>query len=406
MRLAEYVRIIANNIWFGLVSCFLHRDPHIVLFGSWMGTRFADNSRFLFQYLSENKEALHLKRVIWVTRKPEINDMLRKMNYESYLCGTKESKYWHLKSGVHILCNSTNHFGHDTDIDIQYSFGAKKIQLWHGAGMKAVGASANRHVSNQFMKRLKSNYFINKIMSEGGWGEAYFLTTSELQLEICLASFRCSKKVMFVSNYPRNCECLELLDEEKRVIDRIKQYKGTILYLPTFRDKGSRYTHPLNEKGIKLFLKKNNYLWIEKQHSFSTIQQSDNNDANVMHLNSAFDINVLYPFVNAIVSDYSTVTFDGVYRHIPVIMYTPDLDDYNKGSNGLLSGFETYYAPVMTKNPLIVLEMLEDALKNIYFDKKERVDFYKKVFEDFWNNSKSPYETIWNDIKKKAHISI
>lgn len=120
------IKTIANNLYVGLESGVIHRDPHIVLFGAWMGAKFADNSRFLYQYLEKNKSKLGLKRVIWVTRSSEVESMLKNMGYECYLCGTKESKYWHLKSGVHIVCNATNRQGHEADIDIQYSWGAKK----------------------------------------------------------------------------------------------------------------------------------------------------------------------------------------------------------------------------------------------------------------------------------------
>ena len=206
MKLAQYIKTVFSNIWFGMLGLILHRDSHIVLFGSWMGLRFADNSRFLFQYLSKNKEALHLKRVIWVTRDSNINTMLNKMNYESYLCGTKASKYWHLKSDIHVVCNSMNRFGHDADIDIQYSFGAKRVQLWHGVGMKAVGASANSHMSSSFMKKLKTNRFIHKLITEGGWGEPFFLSPSPTQQTINQACCECSRRGMFITNYPRNCE--------------------------------------------------------------------------------------------------------------------------------------------------------------------------------------------------------
>ncbi len=53
-----------------------------------MGEKFADNSRFLFQYLHQEKQELLLKRVIWVTRNKNLKDELSEMGYEVYLCGS------------------------------------------------------------------------------------------------------------------------------------------------------------------------------------------------------------------------------------------------------------------------------------------------------------------------------
>ncbi len=401
------LKTIFTNIWVGIESSVLHRDRNAVLFGAWMGTKFADNSRFLYQYLSKNKESLGLKRVIWATRNEEVNALLNNLGYESYLCGTKESRYWHLKAGVHILCNATNRQGHDADIDIQYSWGARKIQLWHGVGMKSVGAIANEHISvgGSFWNRLKSNRNLNMLMSEGGWGEAYFLTTSPEKLKVCRAIAACSEESMFISNYPRNCECVELLPKENEVISRVKGYKGSIFYLPTFRKDYSAYMHPLTDAGVKQFLIDNDFLWIEKPHSASTFQFQDTGVKNVLYLDSDFDVNVLYPFVSAIVSDYSSAVFDAVYRHIPVVMYTPDIEVFKNGNIGLTFDIESNCKAVIVRDLYEVVPVLSEVADGSYFSNSDREAFFSKYRREFWNDSNASYEKIWADIKQKAKIN-
>jgi len=400
------LKTIFSNVWVGIESGALRRDKNVVLFGAWMGTKFADNSRFLFQYLSKNKNFLGLRKVIWVTRNEEVNALLNNLGYESFLCGTKESRYWHLKAGVHILCNATNRQGHDADIDIQYSWGARKIQLWHGVGMKSVGAIANEHISagGSFWSRLKSNRNLNMLMSEGGWGEAYFLTTSPLKLKICQAIAACSEESMFISNYPRNCECIELLPKENEVINQVKRYKGAVFYLPTFRKDYSAYVHPLTDAGVKQFLIDNDFLWIEKPHSASTFQFRDTDIKNVLFLDSDFDVNVLYPYVSAVVSDYSSAVFDAVYRHIPVIMYTPDIEIFKNGNIGLTFDIESNCASVIARTILETIQMLDEVSGASYFRKPGRTEFYDRYIEEFWNNTKASYDQIWIDIKNKAKM--
>ena len=401
------IKTIVKNIAVGIEGVKLRRDPSIVLVGAWMGSKFADNSRFLFQYLSDNKESLNLKRVVWVTRKPEVVDILRQMGYEAYLCGTKESRYWHLKSGLHIVCNATNRQGHDADIDIQYSWGAKKVQLWHGVGMKSVGAIANEHKSigkaGGIWHKLKSIRGLNAIMSEGGWGEAFFLTTSEAKLKTCQAIAACSRESMFISAYPRNCHCIRLLPEEERVIQEIKQYKGRILYLPTFRKDHGKYIHPLSSEELRNFLVQNDYLWIEKPHSASTFNFSDDGFRNVLRLKADFDINVLYPECSVLISDYSSAVFDAVYRFMPVVMYTPDLQEFKNGNIGLTFDIETECKTVICKDLDGLMCYLENAFQGTYLSEQDRLDFYKKYRMEFWSDRDSVYGEIWNDILSKIN---
>lgn len=386
-----------------IVGLFFKRDKKIILFGAWMGEKFADNSRFLFQYLSNYKEDLGISRVVWVTRNEQVCKLLNEIGYDCVLCGTKSSKYLHLKAGTHIICNASNRLGHEADIDIQYSWGAKKIQLWHGVGIKKIGASANSHVGyagkTRLWNKIKRNRFFNMITSEGGWNEAYFLSTSELNRRINMDFTACNKKSTFISCYPRNCSCIKLLKNEENLIENIKKFNGCFLYLPTFRSDGTDYTHPLESLKIREFLKKNNCLWIEKPHSASKIVFKDAGD-NIICLESSFDVNVLYPYISAIVSDYSSCVFDAIYRKIPTIIYAPDLYEYQNGSNGLLFDLNDYCKPILTMNLKDLFHQMILISKFDFFSQKGMLELYSKIREEHWSNIDSSYEKIWSDIKK------
>lgn len=390
------------NLCVAIYGVFFPRDKRVVLFGAWMGEKFSDNSRFLFQYLEKNKDKLGIDNVIWATRNGIVRDKLTNIGYKVVLCGSKESKYWHLKSGIHIICNANNRCGHDADIDIQYSWGAKKIQLWHGVGMKKVGASANSHhdfgCSKGLWSKIKRNRLFNALTSEGGWNEAYFLSTSEINKKINMDLAACSDKSVFISGYPRNCPCLSLFSEEMEIINKIKKYNGCILYLPTFRLDDSNIVYPIAYEDVKKFLVENNFLWIEKPHSASKQLMSEKESNNVLCLDSSFDINVLYPYVSAVVSDYSSCVFDAVYHHIPTIMFTPDLDEFELGSNGLLFDIRDYCNAVLAFDENVLIDYLNKISSFSFFKSKSTEQFYEKVRNDFWNNSDYSYNEIWNDI--------
>lgn len=395
---------VMTNLIVAVHGLFFPRDKRIVLFGAWMGEKFSDNSRYLFQYIEKNKDELGISKVIWATRNPKLCKNLCNMGYMAILCGTKESKYWHLKSGVHIICNASNRSGHDADIDIQYSWGAKKIQLWHGVGMKKVGASANNHHdfggSNGLWKKIKRIRWFNMVTSEGGWNEAYFLSTSAINKKVNMDLAACNEKSIFISGYPRNCTCLYVLPEERRIIHQLQKYRGCVLYLPTFRLNGTNIIYPIEFDEVKSFLKKYNYLWIEKPHSASKQKMTKQKGENVLCLDPSFDINVLYPYINAVISDYSSCVFDAVYHHIPTVMYTPDLDEYKSGANGLLFDIETYCKSILAINEQKLIDYLGKIATDTFFEEKQIEQFYSEVKKDFWNNSDYSYEEIWKDISK------
>ena len=52
------------NLLVFIANLFIRRDKKVLLFGSWMGNRFADNSRFLFQHLAAHRDAYGLKHIV------------------------------------------------------------------------------------------------------------------------------------------------------------------------------------------------------------------------------------------------------------------------------------------------------------------------------------------------------
>ena len=83
-KLKTKIIYILSNILLAIQSLSWHKDSTVVLMGSWFGEKFADNSRFLFQYLSNNKERLGLTHIVWVSKSKLIVNDLNTMGYEAY----------------------------------------------------------------------------------------------------------------------------------------------------------------------------------------------------------------------------------------------------------------------------------------------------------------------------------
>lgn len=384
----------------------IQRDPKVVLFGAWMGTKFADNSRYLYQYLFKNKKKLDLKRVIWVTRSKDVCTMLKEIGYESYLIGSKESNYWHLKAGVHIICNAIADIPNfHADIDTKLSMGAKKIQLWHGVGgIKAVGLASNEAKKNapghnKIVEKVLNSGAYRIMTSTGTWINAYVLATGKQCAKANVAYIGCDPERIFISGYPRNCECLKLLPEEEAFIEELKSYSGSILYLPTFRSDDSAYIHPLKDERIRTFLKENNILWIEKPHTADVKGDAVvDAGANICNLDPSFDINTIYSKVSCVMTDYSSVAFDAVYHKKPLIMYCPDIDKFRHGDVGFMIDFENYFNDELCENLDGTFSMIKDIFRNPDAFLEDRKNSYWKINEYAFDNKTYSYEEIWRDI--------
>ena len=391
-----------KNLFYLMFSAAYHaffrkRDQGVVLVGAWMGEKFADNSRYLYQYLSSHAEQLNLKHVVWATRNPKLKEELEASGYECCLIGTKESFDWHMKAGVHILCNAVTSYRHfQADIDTRYSYGAKKIQLWHGVGVKSIGVRSN---SLRNRPQRRPSYLRRQLAAEGGWGNAYFLCTSPLNMDINQKNENYIRDFMFISMYPRYCQCLQYTQNEKDIIETIKTYPVSILYLPTFRTTDGGYVHPLSDFEFCNWLSENGVLWIEKPHSASSRNEEEApNAVNRLLLDHSFDINVLYDFITVLATDYSSAAFDAIYHQKPVLLYVPDLETYQTKDVGLLVDYSTFWPSLLCRNTAEIRETVSQAVHERFFT-DERNSTYDRIRTEFFQNQQANYEDIWDCIR-------
>lgn len=394
-------RYLCINLGVLVINLFIKRDHNSVLIGAWMGEKFSDNSRYLYQFLSANKEELDLKHVVWVTRNEEIFEELTMLGYEVYMCGTLSSFYWHLKSGTHILCNAIyvlQNGRFKPDIQTNLSFGAKRVQLWHGVGLKAIGTASNKSNLGKLEFNPRRFSFLRIITSPGGWFDYSFLTTSPKYLEANFQMSFCNKDKMFISSYPRNCECLGLLSREKEIINQISDFKTKIIYLPTFRSDYSNYKHPLLDPDLIAYLEENDILWIEKQHSASDFSFHDVNSKNIFSLDDKFDVNVIYDYIDIVISDYSSAAFDAVYKNIPMIMYTPDLEDFKNGDVGFVYDINYYCNPFIVYDLTDLVSSIDRIYSGNYINYQTSLGI-QLIKSDFFENRESDYKQFWKDLQ-------
>ena len=398
-----------KNIKWVLNSLFWKKDPSVVIFGSWFGKKFADNPRFLFEYLSENKDSLGLSHVVWITRSEEVLQTVRSLGYEAYLLDSPESVKYHKIAKYHIANNApaSNDKNRGSELYNQFSFRAHKVNLWHGVAVvkgitydsKIYREKRKKHpfiyTINEFLKR-NSSFYRKFFFYEGGWGDCYFVAPSVVEMDKMFRSHMLPEKRFIITGYARNCPCPKLTKEEEAVIDIIKKYQTSIIYMPTFRTGDNEFDFRTVGLEIKDFLEQNNILWIQKGHTADKHLDSYSFVGNILCLTNDFDTNVIVPLITILVSDYSTAMMDGLYHKKPVLLYTPDFDVFSQGERGLVPEAKDIMAGC--GNLYYNIEELKIGLKSA-IDNPESVKpvGYNKTRELYWGEEKS-LEQIWKDI--------
>lgn len=375
-----HVKAVILNILTVIFNVFIRRDTSVWIIGGWMGKRFADNSRYLYQYLHQNKEQYGIKKVIWITRSSEIYSELKTMGYTVEMINSVKGIFWHLKSGVHVVCNMPyDNGGFFGDINGNLSYGAKKIQLWHGFPIKA-----NQKGKSALSGRKIHKSKLYKLSLPGEWNEKqYIISISKECSERYKVWFGKENLNLVECGYPRNCECVRYLKIEEELFERIGKYNISILYLPTFRNQEIEFHHPLSDDKLVQWIRENNVMWIEKPHSASAMdnffaEAQNRIGDNLVQLSDVFDVNVLLPKVTLLITDYSSVSVDAIYFDRPVVYYVPDFETYCSSDRGLTDGFEK-----VTKGPKAYrvdeilncikerLECPKPSLKEEYIEIKE-----------------------------------
>lgn len=404
-KLLRKAATLTDNAWMAVRSLFWKRRRDTVLFGAWFGDKFADNSRFLYQYLSENKQQLGLQHVVWVTRNEELMHELRSMGYEAHMMDSPRSIFFHKTAFMHVVCNSTTlHNPIPPDIDIRYSFGAKRVNLWHGVGVvKGVGCASKEYqrrkeehkklyAIKEWLERFK--LYRQFVTGTGGWGDFYFLSPTETDTKQFREFSYIPEKNFIQTQYPRTCPAPKVTALEQQVLDRIKKSQRVVLYLPTFRTGSNQFDFSKVAEQLEDVLEQENILWIQKAHSASGTALSDDQTGPILNLPPSFDINVIMPAISMLVTDYSSAASDARFFHKPVLFYVPDLEEYMNGDNGI-----TEEAEELLRGPQFtdIRQLAEGLRKYMNAPEEAKPADYEAIREKYWGKEMTLAE-IWEDI--------
>jgi CDP-glycerol glycerophosphotransferase (TagB/SpsB family) len=357
-----------------VVTTFIPRSNKIWVIGSWFGMRYADNSRYLFEYLNDNKEEYGLDKIIWVTDDPIVLDFIRTTGRLAYKKKSLIGCYYHLRAKVFFYDQSTE------DLNYNFTQGALVINLWHGIPLKKIGYHYKEKIKHSdvviFLRRLLS---IKK--------REYILETSDFSGKLLSEAFDC-KTIRGV--YPRNDYLIgiinsKLTEQESKYWKILKSNnKKIIFYLPTFRDKCDLKFLGTEDINIQLDILDNinrlGYILLTKVHFAEKSATKNLKHSSLINLPGSMDV---YPFLKEteiLITDYSSIYFDFLYLDREIIFLAYDLEYYKNSDRGLLLDFDDFTPGLKVFNSNQLVEALIRVSQNKVDFSNERKSLKSKVF--------------------------
>jgi len=411
----EIINTISNLVVL-LISLFIPKSKKIWLIGGWFGQRFADNSRYLFLYLNDNKKKFGIDKVVWITRNNDIFKELKKKGFEVYYTWELKSIWYHFRAKVHLIDQCP------FDINPFFSIRSVRINLWHGFPLKKLGIYTRKdikkigYIKNKLMeikKRLNINFD-----SPGLWSKHYLLASSNFSAKILGNVFNIPKEKVLIANYPRNdvffYDNFEnyLMDKENNTLKKIKESKNKnmliLCYFPTFRDNKITYLFgSKNEDELSVFfdfLKEQNILLISKYHfaGEKNYKIFGNYSNTVINLSPEMDIYFILKYVDILITDYSSVYFDFLLCNKPIIFYPYDLKYYKDKDRGFIFDYDKISPGPKAYNLNQLKKIITEVIKN----NKKHLDIYEPARKELNDKINDTSKVLGGEYLTKEIIDI
>ncbi len=317
---------------------FRKRDEALWIFGAWGGDNYSDNSRYLFEYVTENHPEIN---AVWITSRHTVKEKLSAAGQTCFLYNEPEGRRARLNAKYGFYTNSIGDFG-----KYDLCHGMTKVALWHGMPLKKLYYATNNLQKRSHNLPRLLQYIVLKIYNKAD--RDYTIATSDLTKKLLIECFEVRPETVLVTGQPRNDG---LFDEEG--INKVKNIlnydpaKKFVLYMPTWRDLGGNDEYldsilvQLTED--KSFLNKleieNIHLYI-KPHPRITVKTKSTSNITVLKGLSDIDTQNLLGAADVLITDYSSAFIDYALLERPIHFYVPDLENYKNDKMGVFFSFE------------------------------------------------------------------
>ena len=141
-------------------------------------------------------------------------------------------------------------------------------------------------------------------------------------------------------------------------------------------------------------MEEKNYLFILKLHPAVRVEQKRNNGAysNLLFLDKKLDVYPILPFIDVLITDYSSIYYDFILLDRGIILYPFDKENFLDYSNNLAFDYDEYTPGYRVMS----IGELEVALLS---DNDFRVIGRDRIINAFWGKAeRNDLESLYNQI--------
>ena len=374
--------IFAKNRMIYFRYYFKPVNEKVVLFESFMGRKYVDSPKAMYEYMLKSKEYKDFE-FVWFFKNPDDykhiakNKRTKVVKYGSkaYYKYYATSKYWVTNSRVP-----------DTIVKKKNQV---YIQCWHGTPLKKLGFDIEVKGGNA-MNSLKDIRYKYQVDSKK---YSYMVSPSAFCSEKFISAFNLKavgkEDIVIEKGYPRNDF---LVNYTKKDIDRVKKAlklpkdKKIILYAPTWRDNqhtsGVGYTYK-TEVDFDYLREQlgDEYIILFRAHYFvANSFDFEKYKGFVYNVSEYDDINELYILGDILITDYSSVFFDYSILKRPIIFYMYDLEEYKHTLRDFYIELDELPGPIIEKEKELIKAI--KGMNKFKYDKKYKAFNDKYTYLD------------------------
>ena len=286
--------------------------------GAWLGEKYADNARYLFEYVLKNEASI---TIFWITKNKAVYDQLCQAKLPVVRANTLQAVWLLLRARVYIFSSLMK--------DVSW-FGARAntlcVQLWHGSPLKKICCDNPvewKHFNSHAYRRHMKLYPYDRERYDA------VITPSRYFQKIFQSAFRLQCQHFPILGYPR-VDCL---------LSNTQPYSSKapkLLYAPTFR--GSEgVMRALSDKAMpqqtqledldKLFYDYHARMEIQ-YHPVDAASRSVTGFNFIHPIGKCDDLYAYLQDIDVFITDYSGLMFDFLLTKKPVICVISDIDSY------------------------------------------------------------------------------
>lgn len=383
-----------------LATTILPKDKRLWIFGAWWGDAYADNSKYLFEYVNRNHREI---RAVWLTKNKAAYDLVKNRGFEVHMVHSIRgfllrvfSRVWVMSSG---MLDFNSYHG--------WPIGRVKIvQLWHGTPFKTLGY-VDPHRNSLDRRARLSPLHVLPFNLQVSQDDLYIATSEEVRSKIAIV-FRVSAEKVQITGYPRTDVLFARDKPEVPMTDLLHKLKQTFtlaIYMPTERQRGNTsLSFLLNDlKSVNSRLAELKVILLVKLH-FAHLGELDSLDGslnNVLFIKDEDidqDIYTILSETDLLITDYSSIYFDYLLLNKPIIFAPFDIESYTSDRSFYYGYFDVTPGP-KAQNWDEVIECIEAIVRksDMYEDQRLKVGGIFNAYHD-GNSSQRVYQAIMAEL--------